>query len=345
MAPTNSQKQLALAIIDFLNTSLKDGTLSADDSESIEIATSCLADTFKVDPSDKAAVQHALGGQSLSTIYGIYQNLKGKTTAAQGAGQAQREEKRATDAAPNAGAPTAESDRLKSEGNERMACKDYPAAIKFYTQALEIAPANPIYLSNRAAAYSASGSHQKALDDAEVAVAADPKYVKAWSRLGLAKSELGDLKGASEAYEKAIEAEGGQGSDAMRRALATIRKRIEEVKKKQENEPVAEDVDDASGASRGAGGMPDLSALAGLLGGGGGGGSGMPDFSALMNNPMFANVAQNLMSNPDMMGNIMNNPALRSMAESFGGGRGGGGSGGGMPDVASLMNDPNIAEM
>ncbi|KAF7517458.1 hypothetical protein G7054_g13815 [Neopestalotiopsis clavispora] len=57
---------------------------------------------------------------------------------------------------------------------------------------------------------------------------------------------------------------------------------------------------------------------------------------------MFAQMAQNLMSNPDMMNNILQNPRLRQMAESFGGG---GGGGGGMPDMASLMNDPSIAEM
>jgi small glutamine-rich tetratricopeptide repeat-containing protein alpha len=60
-----------------------------------------------------------------------------------------------------------------------------------------------------------------------------------------------------------------------------------------------------------------------------------------MSNPMFASMAQNLMSNPDMMANLMNNPRLREMADSFG--RGGGG--GGMPDIGSLMSDPSVAEM
>jgi small glutamine-rich tetratricopeptide repeat-containing protein alpha len=70
-----------------------------------------------------------------------------------------------------------------------------------------------------------------------------------------------------------------------------------------------------------------------------------------MQNPMMRQMAQNLMSNPDMMSNLMSNPQLASMANQFagrggGGGQGGaGGSGGGMPDLASLMNDPNIADM
>ncbi|EFW19160.1 hypothetical protein D8B26_007326 [Coccidioides posadasii str. Silveira] len=340
MALTESKKKLALAIIDFLSTSAKDGTLSAEDAESMEIAQSCIADAFKVDPSNKAATQDALGGQSLLSIYTVYEKLKGKGTAAKPSKDAGSESKPAA-SKPTPGAPTEESDRLKSEGNAAMARRDYIGAISFYTKALEIAPANPIYLSNRAAALSASGNHARAVEDAEVAVAADPKYVKAWSRLGLAKFALGDAKGAAEAYEKGIEAEGNGGSEGMKKGLETARKRIEEMEKK-DNEPPAEDVDDAAGSTRGAGGMPDLSSLASMLGGGGAGGGaggGMPDLSSIMNNPMFASMAQNIMSNPDMLNNLMSNPRLRQMAENFGGGQGG------LPDMSSLMNDPNIAEM
>jgi small glutamine-rich tetratricopeptide repeat-containing protein alpha len=220
-----------------------------------------------------------------------------------------------------------------------MAKKDYAAAIESYSKALEIAPANPIYLSNRAAAYSASGQHEKAADDAEVAVAVDPKYSKAWSRLGLARFDMGDYHAAKEAYEKGIEAEGTGGSDAMKRGLETCNKKIEEASRS--TDLPSEELDSAPGASRGAGGMPDLSSLAGMFGGGAGGAGGaggMPDLGSMMNNPMFASMAQNLMSNPDMLGNLMSNPRLRQMAESFG-------QGGGMPDMSGLMSDPNIAEM
>ncbi|PGH27384.1 hypothetical protein AJ80_00862 [Polytolypa hystricis UAMH7299] len=341
MATIETKKRLALAIIDFLGASLKDGTLSADDAESIEIAQSCIADTFHVDPSDKAAVQDALAGQSLVGIYSVYEKLKGRGGPTPAAAESQsKPESKPT---PQSGGPNEQSEKLKSEGNAAMGKKDYPTAISLYTKALEIAPSNPIYLSNRAAAYSASGNHSKAAEDAEIAVAADPKYVKAWSRLGLARFALGNAKGAAEAYQKGIDAEGNGGSEAMRRGLETAKKRIEEMKK-DENEPPAEDVDDASGATRGgpggAGGMPDLGALAGMLGGGAGGGAGgMPDLGSIMNNPMFASMAQNLMSNPDMMSNLMSNPRLREMAENFGSGQGG------LPDIGNLMSDPNIADM
>lgn len=325
-----------MAIIDFLGSSLKDGTLTADDAESIEIAQSCIADTFKVDPTDEAAVKDAVGGQSLANIYSVYEKLRNKS-APQGAeaGAQESQEK------PKTGAPTEESDKLKSEGNALMAKKEYTAAIEKYTKALEIAPGNPIYLSNRAAAYSAFGQPEKAAADAELATTVDPKYSKAWSRLGLARFDMGDYKAAKEAYQKGIEAEGNGGSQALKRGLETSQRKLEE--SSGANEPPAEDLDTDSGASRGGGGMPDLSSLASVLGGGagggaGGGGGGMPDLGSMMNNPMFASMAQNLMSNPDMLNNLMSNPRLRQMAEGFG-------QGGGMPDMSSLMSDPNLAEM
>lgn len=51
---------------------------------------------------------------------------------------------------------------------------------------------------------------------------------------------------------------------------------------------------------------------------------------------MFASMANKLMSNPDLMGKIMNNPNLKNMMNGAGGS-------GGMPDIGSLMSDPTIA--
>lgn len=362
---TDSKKRLALAIIDFLNTSLKDGTIQADEAESMEVATSCIAEAFHVDPTDKAAVSDALGGQNLLSIYGVYEKLKGKSTAStQGTSSAQ-EARPSTPSMPKAGptssassagaatgGPTDESEKLKGQGNAAMQKKDYTTAIDFYTQALELAPLNPIYLSNRAAAYSAVSKHEFAKNDAELATATDPKYTKAWSRLGLAKFALGDAKGSMEAYKAGIDAEGNGGSDAMKRGYETAKRRVDEEggdDSDDDNDSMARSTSPSAG---GAGGMPDLSSLAGMLGGGGGGG--MPDLGSLMQNPMMRQMAQNLMSNPETMSNLMNNPRLRDMMGSFGGGQGAGrgagaggngGAGGGMPDLASLMNDPSIAEM
>jgi small glutamine-rich tetratricopeptide repeat-containing protein alpha len=322
-----TRQRIALSIIDFLNTSLTDGTLTEDDRESIEVAQSCISESFKVDPTDATPKD----SQTLLQIYSVYEKLKGKTAAAQSTTAAAEKSTPEAKTEPT-DAQRKEAEGLKSQGNAAMAKKDYATAIDLYSKALAIIPADPIFLSNRAAAYSASKDHESAKADAEAAVAADPKYTKAWSRLGLARFALGDAKGSMEAYQKGIEYEGNRGSDAMKKGYETAKKRVAELEEggNSEDDEVAE-----RGTGAGAGGMPDLSSMFG------GGGGGMPDLSSIMNNPMFASMAQNLMSNPEAMANIMGNPRLREMANQFGGG----GNGGGMPDLSSLMQDPSIAEM
>jgi small glutamine-rich tetratricopeptide repeat-containing protein alpha len=346
-ATQTTKQRLALAIIDFLSTSLTDGTLTSEDSESIEIAQNCIAECFKVDPSDTSSKAGVTGSQNLLQIYTVYETLKNKTAAASASAKAAP----ATKAAEPTDVQKQEAEELKKKGNSAMATRDYATAIDLYSKALALVPGNPIFLSNRAAAYSASKDHESAKADAEAAVASDPKYTKAWSRLGLARFALGDARGAMEAYKLGIEHEGNGGSDAMKKGYETAKKRVEELEGAEE-----EDDDDVqsrgAGAAGGMGGMPDLSSLAGMFGGGaGGGGGGMPDLSSIMSNPMFASMAQNLMSNPEMMNNLMSNPRIRDMASQFGGGgggaggAGGAGAGGGGPDLASLMSDPSIAEM
>ncbi|KAF1911754.1 hypothetical protein BDU57DRAFT_85673 [Ampelomyces quisqualis] len=351
MASGQSKKRLALAILDFLQTSQADGSVAPDDAEQLEVAANCIGDAFKVDLADDAAKADALGGQNLLAIYNVYEKLKGKTTATTEGSSSASEARPATPQtpakdAPGPGGPNKdEAERLKGLGNEAMKKKDYDGAVKHYTAALDVVPLNPIYLSNRAAAYSGQGKHELAKEDAEMAVAADPNYSKAWSRLGLANYVLGDAKGAMDAYKKGMEAEGG-GSDVMRKGYETAKKKVEE-----EGGDVG--APDAARGAPGGGGMPDLSSLASMLGGGGGGagggGGGMPDLAGLMQNPMMRQMAQNLMSNPDMMSNLMSNPQLANLASQFAGRGGAGGQGagggGGMPDLASLMNDPNIADM
>lgn len=328
------------------------------------MAQSCIADTFHVDPNNKAAMQDAIGGQSLLSLYGVYEKLKGKSST--GGGSTSTSAGSAPKSPSQAGtASSPEAEAFKSQGNAAMQRKEYPLAIDLYSKAIALAPLNPIYLSNRAAAYSASHKHAEAQADAELAVATDPKYTKAWSRLGLARFVLGDARGSMEAYGKGIEYEGNGGSEAMKKGYKTAKEKVEEEEKEKDDAEV-DDVGSARGGEGGsaAGGMPDLSALAGMFGGGGGGrgggggGGGGPDLSSIMSNPMFASMAQNLMSNPDAMNNLMKNPQLRQMAEKFGvgggggsgagsgdGGSGGGGGGGGMPDIAALLQDPSIAEM
>lgn len=339
---SESKKRLALAIIDFLSSCVTDGTVSADDSESISVATQIIADSFAVNPDDKTALADALGGQSLFTIYGVFEKMRSRAgTSGAGAGKAPVTPPAAVPTSPPPAAATAtvptpeqkaEAESLKAQGNAAMAKKDYPTAIDLYSKALVLTPGNPIFLSNRAAAYSASFQHKLAVVDAQAAVEADPSYSKAWSRLGLAKFALGDSKGAVQAYEKGIDVESSGGktaSEAMLRGYETAKRRLAEGQ--AENESVSLPTQSPGGSE-----LPDLSGLGGMFGGSGGGG-GMPNLGGLLSNPMVAQMAQNFMKNPEMMNNFMKNPMLKQMMDGV--------SGGDLPDMSKLMSDPTIANM
>jgi len=69
-------------------------------------------------------------------------------------------------------------------GNAQMSNKDYDAAIESYNKAITLDSSNPVYFSNRAAAHTNKGDHLSAVGDAEKAISVDPKFVKAYHRLG-----------------------------------------------------------------------------------------------------------------------------------------------------------------
>lgn len=64
-----------------------------------------------------------------------------------------------------------------------MSQKLYDSAIEMYSDAIKLDP-TPVYYSNRAAAWGGLGRHDKAVEDAERALELDPKFAKAYSRLG-----------------------------------------------------------------------------------------------------------------------------------------------------------------
>ena len=77
-----------------------------------------------------------------------------------------------------------QAEKFKQMGNAQMSNKDYDAAIESYNKAITLDPSNPVYFSNRAAAHTNKGDHLSAVGDAEKAISVDPKFVKAYHRLG-----------------------------------------------------------------------------------------------------------------------------------------------------------------
>lgn len=322
MSVTN--KDLALAIIQFLESSVSNNVVSEEYAESMDVAIDCIADAFEVDKTEASKIASKFDGLSLLEAV----NKKSGSAAPV------KEESIQVDAETKA-----KADAAKAEGNKAMASKEFDTAIAKYTEAIALDPTNVVYLSNRAAAYSSVSQHENAVKDAEAAVKLKPDFSKAYSRLGLAQYALGNAKESMEAYKKGLDVEGANPSDAMKRGYETAKKRVEAELESSiaTNEPESSERSTpagGAGAGAGAGGMPDFSSMFG--------GGGMPNLSEMMNNPQVMEAAQNLMSNPNALEGLMSNPAVRLMAQNMGLG---GENGGGMPNLSEMMNNPMLQNM
>lgn len=199
---SEKQQRLVYSIIEFLNQSIDDGTVKADDKESLEVASACgttfvifkscnitvisvqcIGEAFNVDPSNQGQADRlSVKPATLQSIFDVFIKTRDKV---------------ASNAQPTTSSPKsvsadhrAQADKLKQSGNALMSSKKYDEAIDAYTQAIALDPKNPVYFSNRAAAHSSKGDHLSAVGDAEQAISVDPKFVKAYHRLGLVSNSL-----------------------------------------------------------------------------------------------------------------------------------------------------------
>ncbi|WWC62097.1 uncharacterized protein I303_104687 [Kwoniella dejecticola CBS 10117] len=345
------KKQLVYNIIDFLRTSSNDGTVKEDDKESLEVAVQCIAESFGVDPdSTEDQASYSIAPASLLSLLDVFLKTRAKsnpssasTSTPSASTSTSNPAAAAAAAAPasgTSGEPT-EADKkaaeaLKAKGNSLMSTKLYDSAIEQYTEAIKLYP-NPVYYSNRAAAWGGLGKHENAIADAEKALDLDPNFAKAYSRLGHAHFSVGSYTDAVQAYEDGLKLD--PSNNNMKTALATAKSKLAESSSNSVSDREPSSGAGGAGAGAGAGGMPDLSSLASMFGGagGGGGGGGMPDLASMMQNPQLMAMAQQMMANGGLE-RLMQNPALRGMAENMQ-------NGGGMPDMSQLANDPNLREM
>jgi len=89
---------------------------------------------------------------------------------------------------------------LKNEGNALLKKKNFPAAIKKYTEAIVLDPTNYVFYGNRAAAHLSLRKYEVALQDADKAIELNPEYSKAHGRKGLALFHLRKYEESKEVY-------------------------------------------------------------------------------------------------------------------------------------------------
>lgn len=328
---SSQQTPLAYAVAQWLQQS--SASVPADQKAKLQQAAKNVSEAFGVDTSSAEQQAQYGSGPGLQAIFDIFLKTQAKMGGAAPAPAAAAASSSApTTAATPSDEDLAKAEQLKAEGNKAMSAKDYGAAIEAYGKAIELNPNSPVYFSNRAAAFSQIGQHESAIDDAKQASKIDPKFGKAYSRLGHALFSSGRCEEAVEAYQKGVEVD--PTNEVLKKGLAASKEQVSSSSSSTAaNSGASTASRDAvsspsAGADAGAGGFPNF----------GGGAGGMPDLAAMMNNPMIAQMAQNLMSNPDSLASLMNNPMLRQAAERFQGG-------GGMPDMNAMMNDPAMREM
>ena len=200
---SEKQQRLVLAIIDFLNQSIEDGTVKQDDREGLEIAgahqsleltshpltalssVQCIGEAFGVNTSDEQQRERlSIRPATLASLFDLFLETRAKMSAS--AGTQSAESSSSSSATPPAASAEDKvaAEKEKAEGNKLMSSKDYASAVAAYTRAIALDDKNAVYYSNRAAAFSSMGDHGKAIEDANKAIDTDPAFSKAYHRLG-----------------------------------------------------------------------------------------------------------------------------------------------------------------
>ena len=90
------------------------------------------------------------------------------------------------------------AERLKNQGNEEFKQKNYSAAIRYFTEAIQLQPSEQLY-SNRAAAYIAQNDFKKAIEDCQSGIRINQNFARIYKRLFKAYLSVGEIEKAASA--------------------------------------------------------------------------------------------------------------------------------------------------
>lgn len=110
------------------------------------------------------------------------------------------------------------AEEAKAKGNAAFSARQFEEAIKFFSEAIDLAPTNHVLYSNRSASYASLHRYSDALSDAKKTVELKPDWSKGYSRLGAAHLGLGATEEAIAAYKKGLELD--PSNEALKSGLA-----------------------------------------------------------------------------------------------------------------------------
>jgi len=83
-----------------------------------------------------------------------------------------------------------QAESFKAQGNKEFSAKNYDAAVKLYSKAIQLDPSNHVYYSNRSAAYAGLGQLDKSLEDGDKCIQLNKSWAKGYFRKGNALIEM-----------------------------------------------------------------------------------------------------------------------------------------------------------
>ncbi|KAL0923707.1 hypothetical protein M5K25_007774 [Dendrobium thyrsiflorum] len=113
------------------------------------------------------------------------------------------------------------ADEAKAKGNAAFSAGRFEEAIRYFSEAIDLAPTNHVLYSNRSAAYASLHRYAEALADGHKTVEIKPDWSKGYSRLGAAHLGLGNHEEAIAAYQKGLDLD--PNNEALKSGLADAR--------------------------------------------------------------------------------------------------------------------------
>ncbi|XP_068659571.1 uncharacterized protein [Aristolochia californica] len=149
------------------------------------------------------------------------------------------------------------AETLKLQGNQAMQSKSYINAVELYTCAIALCQNNAIYYCNRAAAYTQIHKYSEAIADCKKSIEIEPRYSKAYSRLGMAYYVQGNYSDAINlGYLKALELDPNNNSIRENIRVAEQKLREEFIRMEYDQSTEARNSQDPN--NDGSGGTPSV---------------------------------------------------------------------------------------